>query len=83
MRGILTIIAFVSTVLLPWPLTVFLALVTAFFEPLVPLAVGLFADTLYFVPQAGGIPIFTIYGVVIATIAFFVRSRLSEGIISR
>lgn len=82
-RGALTILAFVSTVLFPWPLSVIIALAAAFFEPMVPLVVGLFADTLYYTPQASAIPIFTLYGAIVTAIAFFVRSRLSTGIINK
>ena len=62
MRGILTLLTFISTVLFPWPLTVLLALAVSLFEPLVPLAAGLFADTLYYAPQSGTAPIFTLRG---------------------
>ena len=82
-RGTLTIICFVSTVLFPWPLTVLLSLVVASLEPLVPLAVGLFADTLYYSPQAGALPIFTLCGAFIAGAAFFVRGRLLASNIER
>lgn len=82
-RGTLTIICFVSTVLFPWPLTVLLSLAAASLEPLVPLAVGLFADTLYYSPQAGALPIFTLCGVFIAGVAFFVRGRLLASSIER
>ncbi|HEY4501005.1 MAG TPA: hypothetical protein VJI70_01925 [Candidatus Paceibacterota bacterium] len=80
-RGILTLLTFASTVLLPWPITALLALAVAPLEPLVPFATGLFADTLYFIPQSGGFPLFTFYGAVITAVAFFVRSRLKTGII--
>ncbi len=82
-RGTLTLITFISTVFFPWPLTAVLALATSVFEPLIPLAIGLFADTLYYTPQAGILPIFTIYGAIITVVAFFVRSRLSESIINK
>ncbi len=81
MRGILTALTFISTVLFPWPLTVLLALSVSFFEPLVPLATGLFADTLYYAPSVETLPLFTLYGAVATTIALFVRSRLRTGII--
>lgn len=81
MRGIFTIFSFISVVFSPWPITAILALVASFFEPLVPLAVGLFADTLYYTPQASSIPIFTICGAFTTAIAFFVRSRLKTSII--
>lgn len=83
MTGLLTLLAFVSTVLFPWPLTVLLTLGIAVFEPLVPLAIGIFADTLYYSPQAGVLPWFTICGALVTILAFFVRSRLKTSIIGR
>lgn len=83
MRGTLTILTFVSAVFLPWPFTAILALAVSVFEPLVPLAVGLFVDTLYYAPFSGVLPIFTFYGALLTALAFFVRSRLSEGIINK
>ncbi len=83
MRGLFTLIAFISTVLFPWPLTVLLTLGVSLYEPLVPLAIGIFADTLYYTPQVGVLPLFTIYGLIAAVIAFFVRSRLKTSIIGR
>ncbi len=80
-RGLLTLLAFVSTVLFPWPFTALLTLGLSLVEPLVPLAVGLFADTLYFTAQAGSLPRFTIYGAVVTALAFLVRSRLKTSII--
>jgi len=79
-RGTLTILSFVSTVFFPWSFTMLLTLGASFFEPLVPLAVGLFADTLYYAPQSGGLPVFTLYGALITVLAFFVRSRLKGSI---
>jgi hypothetical protein len=76
MRGILTLFTFVSVIFFPWPFTAFLALVAAFTEPVVPFAVGLFADTLYYAPSAGALPFFTLAGAVATTIALLVRSRL-------
>ncbi len=76
MRGILTVSSFISVVFFPWPLTAVLALVSASMEPLVPLAVGIFADTLYYTPQARALPLFTICGAIVTIIAFLVRSRL-------
>jgi len=80
-RGALTVLTFVSVVFLPWPLTAILAFATSVFEPLVPLAVGLFADTLYYTPQAGTLPLFTFVGALLTAVAFFVRNRLKTGII--
>ena len=83
MRPILTLAALVSALLFPWPLTALLALSISLFEPLVPLAAGLFADTLYYTPGSGGLPLCTIYGAAATGLAFFVRSRLSTGSIGR
>lgn len=81
MRGILSLLTFISIVLFPWPMSVLLALAVSLFEPLVPLAAGLFADTLYYAPRSGIMPLFTLYGAATTAVAFFVRSRLKTGII--
>lgn len=82
-RGVLTILSLVSAMFFPWPFTAILALIVSPFEPLVPLVVGLFVDTLYYVPQAGALPLSTLYGAAATALAFFVRSRLKTGIIDR
>ncbi len=82
MRGMLTISGFISTILFPWPLTVLLVLGVSLLEPLVPIAVGLFADTLYYAPQSGALPVFTFYGILATIVALFVRSRLKASIIN-
>jgi hypothetical protein len=71
-----TLLTFLSALFFPWPLTACLALGMALFEPLLPLAVGLFADTLYYFPHGGGLPFFTCAGALVTVGAFFVRSRL-------
>lgn len=81
MRGMLTLLTFISIVLFPWPMAVLLALITSFVEPLVPLAAGIFADTLYAPPSLETLPFFTLCGAVATIIAFFVRSRLRTSII--
>jgi hypothetical protein len=80
MRGVFTILAFISTVLFPWPFAALLSLGIALYEPLVPLAVGIFADTLYYTPQLGA-PLFVLGGLFATVSAYFVRSRLKPGII--
>lgn len=75
-HGLLTLLAFVSAVFFPWPLTALVALIAAAGEPLVPLAVGLFADTLYYAPSSSHLPLSTLLGAVATALAFFVRSRL-------
>ncbi len=79
MRGVLTLATLVSVVLFPWPLTALLALAGASIEPLLPLSAGLLTDTLYYTPHTAALPLFTLYGAVITTLAFFVRSRLGAG----
>ncbi|MBI4088740.1 hypothetical protein HY415_01455 [Candidatus Kaiserbacteria bacterium] len=75
MRGFLTLFSFVSAIFFPWPFTVLLALAASITEPFVPLAVGLFADTLYYAPSDGILPLYTLYGAAATIIALFVRSR--------
>jgi len=83
MRGILSLSSLVSVILFPWPFTAFLAIISSLLEPLIPLSVGLFADTLYYTPQAGTMPFFTIYGAIATTLALLVRSRLLTGSIEK
>lgn len=81
MRGILTLTTLISVVLFPWPLAVLLAIAASFLEPLVPLAAGIFADTLYYAPQAEMLPVFTLWGVAVTIAAFLVRGWLKASII--
>ena len=81
MRAVFALAPFLSAIFFPWPLTALLALAASFFEPLVPLAAGLFADTLYFAPQSLSLPLSTLYGALATALAFFVRARLKTGII--
>lgn len=80
-RRIGTPLAFLSAIFFPWPLTVCIALGVALFEPLLPLAVGLFVDVLYFVPHGFSLPLFTLGGALVTVAALLVRSRLQAGII--
>jgi hypothetical protein len=82
-RGFLSLLVFVSVVFFPWPLTAILALIAAFFIPLLPLAVGIFADTLYYTQHAALLPFFTLYGAIATVVAILVRSRLRASIINR
>lgn len=83
MRGILTLSTIVSVVFFPWSFTALIVLMSSFVEPLLPLAAGIFADTLYYTPQTGALPVFTLYGVIATAVAFFVRSRLKTSIIGK
>lgn len=73
---ILTFASFVSAIFFPWPLSAVLALFAARAEPLTPLAVGIFADTLYYAPSSGGLPLFSLGGALVTLAALFLRSRL-------
>jgi len=75
--------AFLSAILFSWPFTVCLALCVSAFEPIVPLAVGLFVDALYYIPSGGGLPFFTLSGASVTIVALFVRGRLKASIIER
>ncbi len=79
-RRVSTFATFFSAMFFPWPYTMCLALGIAVFEPLVPLAAGLFVDTLYYVPH-GSLPYFTFGGALVTIIAFLVRSQLKTSII--
>lgn len=82
MRGALTLVTFVSVLFFPWPLSALLATLSALSIPLLPLATGIFFDTLYYAPGSG-LPVFTVWGALLTAVAFFVRSRLNAGIIRR
>lgn len=79
MRGLLTFACLMSVIFFPWPFAAFLALVASLSEPFVPLAAGLFADTLYYTPSASALPFFTLIGAAVSAVSIFVRSRLRTG----
>ncbi len=81
MRGAFTLATLASVIFFPWPLTAVLMLVSSLVEPLVPLAAGIFTDTLYYTPKAGVLPFFTLFGALVTVVALLVRSRLRTGII--
>lgn len=81
-RGLVTFFTFVSIIFFPWPLAAALALISSFSIPLLPLAAGIFADTLYYAPHAG-LPIFSLSGALVTAVAFFVRSRLKASTMVR
>lgn len=74
-----TLAVFLSALFFPWPLTAVLALLVSLSEPLVPLAAGIFVDTLYYTRFGSALPIFSLSGAAVALVAFFVRSRLKTG----
>ncbi|HVM58747.1 MAG TPA: hypothetical protein VMT80_00205 [Candidatus Paceibacterota bacterium] len=80
-RGLFVILTLASVAVFPWPVPAVLALSVAVYEPLVPLAAGLFADTLYYAPHAAFIPYFTLAGLLVSVASYLVRRRLRAGII--
>ncbi len=70
-----------SLLMLPWTFTVFLALLAVIVEPLVPLAVGLLADALYYTPGVHAAPLYTILGLLVTPIAFLVHRSIKTSII--
>jgi hypothetical protein len=73
------VFAFVSVIFLPWLFTAGLAVILSAFDPLVPVALGIFTDALY-MPYGSFLPVSTLLGAGVAIVAFFVRSRLKTSI---
>ena len=82
-RGAFTLGTFLFVIFLPWPFAALLALAGAAYVPLLPLAAGIFADTLYWTSRVSVLPLFTLCGAVVALTAFLVRVRLKAGIIGK
>ena len=82
-RIFITILTLTAVLFLPWQFSAAIALVSSPFIPLLPLAAGLFADTLYYSSKTEIVPLFTLYGALVTTIVFIVRNRLSAGIIKK
>ena len=78
---VLLVSGFISTIFFPWFLTILFVLTLAFVEPLGAIAVGLFADTLYYSPSLAIVPLYTLASLILCLVAMFVRSRLRAGII--
>lgn len=90
MRGLLTLFIFISVIFFPWPLAAVLTLCSSLSIPLLPLAAGIFADTLYYSPSTNVLvlgtphmPLFALCGAIATSAAIFVRSRLKTSIINR
>ena len=82
-RAVVISAAFLAVLPFPWPLALVLAAVAAFFSPLSALALGLFADTLYYAPGAYPFPLASLVGALLALLGFFVRKFAATSIISR
>lgn len=82
-HGFLTVLVFASAIIFPWPLTAVLAVTAAFFEPLIPLAAGLFMDAVYYAPASGTLPLFALSGLVLTVAILLVQRRLRVGTMSK
>jgi hypothetical protein len=80
-RGLLLVLGFAAVLFFPWPVAAIIGLTLALREPLAPLSLGIFADTLYWSPAAHALPVFTIAGALACAASYLVRGRLSKGII--
>lgn len=74
--------AFLSLFFFPWPIAAVLGAIAAPFLPVVPLALGLAADTLYLAPNASlhTLPIATMIGLAGTIFATLVRRHLETRI---
>ncbi len=79
MRPLVSVSALISLILFPWPYTVVVTLGAALVEPLVPLGIGLLADTLFYGPQSYSVPVYTLGGALLSGVVLFVRTRLRAG----
>jgi len=82
-RFFLIAISFVSLLLFPWPFSVILTLAASIYVPFLPIAMGLFADTLYYTSKTEALPLLTLYGAITTGIALIVHNRISNNIIRK
>jgi hypothetical protein len=80
MSRALLILTFVSPIFFPWPLTACLALASAFYFPLAPLAIGILTDVLYYTHGVAALPWWTFLGALVTLLAFAVRSFFETSI---
>ncbi|HYD93614.1 MAG TPA: hypothetical protein VEB18_04160 [Candidatus Paceibacterota bacterium] len=80
-RWIVVVLALVSPLLFPYPVTLALSFAGALFVPIIGLLAGVFTDVLYYAPHPGIYPLATIAGAGISLIAFFVRRFIKARII--
>lgn len=76
LRGIGTVLCFVSALFFPLPLTLLLSLVVGVREPLIPFAIGLFVDTLSYTPSLHTLPFATLLGAGASVALVMLRARL-------
>jgi len=82
-RFFLIALSFLSLLLFPWPFSVVLTLAFSLYVPFLPIAIGLFADVLYYTSNTEVLPLLTLYGAITTGIALIVRNRISNSIIRK
>lgn len=80
MRGLSILATFLCLFLFPWPVAFIGAVLFSLLEPLLPLAVGILAEALFYAPGQG-LPFYALGGLLATLAAYFVQSRLKAGII--
>lgn len=81
-RTALIVAAFFSLFFFPFPFALTIALAAAITSPLAPLALGIFADLLYYAPNASVVPLYTGLGALTALCSFGIRRFVESSIIS-
>ena len=76
---VLAAAAFLSVFMLPSALAMVITLVAGFFSPLVPFAVGVFADLLYL--PSHSFPYMTLWGALASVVLYFVQRFVKTSII--
>lgn len=86
MNGVLRIIvvgsALVSPFLFPYPYSFALSVCASVFVPWLALAVGVLHDALFFVPDAGSLPVASMLGIAASCAALLVRRFVKARIIT-
>jgi cation transporter-like permease len=80
-RVLLTVFSLATVIFFPWPFAAAIALMASSIEPLIPLAAGIFADTLYLAPHTSVVPYFSVWGALTTVIVLLVRRWLEASII--
>lgn len=80
MRLVLIVLGFLSLFFFPWPFTLVLAFLAAFYVPPLGLLFGVLSDVLYFASGASFYPLGTLLGIVGFLLALvvhdFVKTRI-------
>jgi hypothetical protein len=80
-RLCIAVCALFSPILFPFWFSVGIVGVASFFSPSVPLAVGLFADAVYYVPGVYGFPLYSVVGGMLTVSLIFIHRFVKTSII--